>query len=150
MQDTPESTINSISEFLHAAGTQFRIVDMGRGYRELSAQTFVDIEYQKQPVPYPRQQHMWFGCIFWQSGQHYIWFLKLPLDERGLLNLLLASLLLEKVVQALGAQLENTSEKMVNLATTFYIYAEPKASCRLSRICQKILSNQPVNIWPRV
>ena len=111
MQDTPESTINSISEFLHAAGTQFRIVDMGRGYRELSAQTFVDIEYQKQPVPYPRQQHMWFGCIFWQSGQHYIWFLKLPLDERGLLNQAARNTFLEKVVQALGAQLENTERK---------------------------------------
>jgi hypothetical protein len=111
MQDTPESTINSISEFLHAAGTQFRIVDMGRGYRELSAQTFVDIEYQKQPVPFPRQQHMWFGCIFWQSGQHFIWFIKLPLDERGLLNQAARNSFLEKVIQALGAQLQNTVQQ---------------------------------------
>ena len=89
----------------------FALLIWGEVTRELSAQTFVDIEYQKQPVPYPRQQHMWFGCIFWQSGQHYIWFLKLPLDERGLLNQAARNTFLEKVVQALGAQLENTEPK---------------------------------------
>jgi hypothetical protein len=115
MQDTPSDTINSISEFLHAAGTQFRIIDMGRGFVEIPAQTFLDLEYQKLPAPSPRQQHMWFGCVFWQSSSHFIWFIKLPLDERGLLNLAARNTFLEKVVVALGAELENTERQQGQL-----------------------------------
>jgi hypothetical protein len=109
-----ESTINSICEFLHAAGSQFKIIDMGRGLRNLPEQTFLDIEYQRQAVPFPRQQHMWLGCIFWNpslSEQQFIWFLKLPLDERGLLNQAARNMFLEKVVEALGADLGLSAEK---------------------------------------
>ena len=109
-----EPTINSICEFLHAAGSQFTIIDMGRGLRALPEQTFLDIEYQRQAVPFPRQQHMWLGCIFWNpnlSEQQFIWFLKLPLDERGLLNQAARNMFLEKVVAALGADLGLSDEK---------------------------------------
>lgn len=109
-----EPTINSICEFLHAAGSQFKIIDMGRGLRTLTEQTFLEIEYQRQAVPFPRQQHMWLGCIFWNpnlSEQQFIWFLKLPLDERGLLNQAARNMFLEKVVEALGADLGLSEEK---------------------------------------
>lgn len=120
-----EPTINSICEFLHAAGSQFKIIDMGRGFRVLPEQTFLDIEYQRQAVPFPRQQHMWLGCIFWNpnlSEQQFIWFLKLPLDERGLLNQASRNVFLEKVVEALGADLGLSDEKNGELGNNPYTF----------------------------
>jgi hypothetical protein len=108
------NTINSIQEFLDASQSQYKFIDMGRGFRELTPEHFADIEHQRAPAPYPRQQHMWLGCIFWaeqRSAQHYIWFIKLPLDERGLLNQAARNMFLEKVVEALGAQLEHTEKQ---------------------------------------
>ncbi|WP_164084629.1 DUF3549 family protein [Alteromonas flava] len=79
-------SINSISEFLLHAGTDYRVFDMGRGIRTLDSQDFLDIENAQRPAPYPRQQHFWVGITYWNqqlSEQQYIWFLKLPLDEQG-------------------------------------------------------------------
>ena len=112
------NTINSIQEFLDASQSQYKFIDMGRGFRELTPEHFADIEQQRAPAPYPRQQHMWLGCIFWseqRSSQHYIWFIKLPLDERGLLNQAARNMFLEKVVEALGAQLEHTEKQQGQL-----------------------------------
>ncbi|MBT0585020.1 DUF3549 family protein [Alteromonas oceanisediminis] len=78
--------IGSISEFLIHAGTQYAIFDMGRCIRSLEPQTFLAIEQGELPAPYPRQRHAWFGIVYWNkplSEHRYIWFLKLPLDERG-------------------------------------------------------------------
>lgn len=119
------STINSIQEFLDASQSQYKFIDMGRGFRELTPEHFADIEQQRVPAPFPRQQHMWLGCIFWaaqRSTQHYIWFIKLPLDERGLLNQAARNLFLEKVVEALGAQLENTEKQQGQLGDNPYTF----------------------------
>lgn len=119
------NTINSIQEFLDASQSQYKFIDMGRGFREITPEQFADIEQQRAPAPYPRQQHMWLGCIFWaeqRSSQHYIWFIKLPLDERGLLNQAARNLFLEKVVNALGAQLEHTEKQQGQLGDNPYTF----------------------------
>ena len=103
------SQINTISEFLLHAGTNYRIFDLGRAIRPLPSQLFLDIELGKIPAPYPRQQHGWFGVVFFNPNQtknHYVWFIKLPLDEQGLVINAARQQFLQIVVEALGQQLE--------------------------------------------
>ncbi|WP_299074149.1 DUF3549 family protein [uncultured Paraglaciecola sp.] len=103
------STINTISEFLLQAGTDYRIFDMARGIRPIESQFFLDIESAIKPAPYPRQQHAWFGILFFNkqlSQEHYIWFVKLPLDEQGLVIGAARQQFLQIVIEALGQSLE--------------------------------------------
>jgi hypothetical protein len=103
------STINTISEFLLQAGTDFRVYDMARGIRQLESQLFLEIESAIVPAPYPRQQHAWFGILFFNkqmSHERYIWFLKLPLDEQGLVMGAARQQFLQIVVDALGQTLD--------------------------------------------
>jgi hypothetical protein len=103
------STINTISEFLLQAGTEKRVFDMARGIRPLDAQLFLDIESAILPAPYPRQQFAWFGILFFNkqmSQERYIWFVKLPLDEQGLVIGSARQQFLQIVVEALGQTLD--------------------------------------------
>lgn len=115
--------ISSISEFLIQAGTDYRIVDMGRAFRVLESQTFLDIENAKSAAPYPRQQQMWIGLVFWNktlSEQRYIWFLKLPLDEQGMLVSANRDHFLQTIVDALGTEfLENDDHELKDNPYTF-------------------------------
>ena len=80
--------ITTLSEFLHQSGAKYRVFDMGRRVVKLSPDEFVNFEWAKKPYPYPFQQTALFGVIFWNPAkpeQHYVWFLKFPLDEQGLL-----------------------------------------------------------------
>ncbi|MCU7554921.1 DUF3549 family protein [Alteromonas sp. ASW11-19] len=124
------STIESISEFLLHAGTNFQVLDLGRGIDELSAQAFLDIENGTVPAPKPRQQHAWFAIVFWNTqaaNQHYIWFLKLPLDEQGLLVTASRNHFLEIIVDALGSSLADDSEKAEKLPDNPYSFVPPQS-----------------------
>ena len=103
------SQINTISEFLLQAGTDYRVFDMARGIRAHGSQFFLDIESAAVPAPYPRQQHTWFGVLFFNqkmSHERYIWFVKLPLDEQGLVIGAARQQFLQIVVEALGRSLD--------------------------------------------
>lgn len=81
--------IFTLSEFLHESGAKYRVFDMGRRVTPLTPDEFVGFEWAKVPYPYPFKQAALFGVIFWNSAnpdQHYVWFLNLPLDEKGLLK----------------------------------------------------------------
>lgn len=58
------NSINSISEFLLHAGTEYIVFDMGRRLTALDNQAFLDIENGSTVAPFPRQQHAWFGIVF--------------------------------------------------------------------------------------
>tara|TARA_R110002153_G_scaffold132519_1_gene281517 strand:- start:633 stop:1658 length:1026 start_codon:yes stop_codon:yes gene_type:complete len=112
------SRINTISEFLLHGGTDYRVFDMGRAIRPQSSQTFLDFELTHIPAPYPRQQHAWFGIIFINKGlsqEHYIWFVKLPLDEQGKLISAARNQFLQIVVEALGAEMEKSKNAQAGL-----------------------------------
>ena len=107
------SQINTISEFLLQAGTDYRVFDMARGIRPLAPQTFLEIESARVPAPYPRQQHAWFGILFFNpkmSHERYIWFVKLPLDEQGLVINAARQQFLQLVVEALGQTLDKQNK----------------------------------------
>ncbi|MDX1573305.1 MAG: DUF3549 family protein [Methylophaga sp.] len=83
-----ENPITTLSAFLEHSGAKFRVFDMGRRVAKLSNKTFDQFERTHQPYPYPLQRHALFGVIFWdpqRPDNRYVWFLKLPLDEQGLL-----------------------------------------------------------------
>jgi hypothetical protein len=103
------SQINTISEFLRQAGTDYRVFDMARGIRQLESQLFLEIESATLPAPFTRQQHAWFGILFFDkkmSHERYIWFVKLPLDEQGLVIAAAQQQFLQLVVEALGQTLD--------------------------------------------
>ncbi len=80
--------ITTLSEFLKHSGARYRIFDMARRVAKISNEDFADIEKTNQPYPYPLQKTAHFGIIFWNpdlADKHYVWFLKFPLDEQGLM-----------------------------------------------------------------
>lgn len=119
------NNINTLSEFLLESGSQYRIFDMGRRVTPIDTSLFNDFEHVLTPYPYPLQQHAFVAVVFWNhqhllandksgnpaSNQHYVWFLKLPLDEKGLLEQASRSQFLDLVIQALGRSLEKTPNK---------------------------------------
>lgn len=100
-------TITTISELLTLSNSHYRIFDIGRKIDALSKEEFNDIELNYLPYPYPSQGHAFFAIVFWdERSQHpYIWFVKLPLDERGLLNQAARDHYVTIIVEALGNDL---------------------------------------------
>ncbi len=83
-----EKQITTLSEFLHHSGARYRVFDMGRRVTKLSPDQFVSFEWATKPYPLPFQRSALFGVIFWHpdaADKHYVWFLRFPLDEQGLL-----------------------------------------------------------------
>ena len=81
-------TISSISALLNLSDSQYRIFDIGRRVDKISKEQFEKIEAAELPYPFPTQGHALLAIAFWQkrSSSPYLWFIKIPLDERGLLN----------------------------------------------------------------
>ena len=80
--------ITTLSEFLHHSGAKYSVFDMGRRVTKLCSDQFFNFESARQAYPYPLQKSALFGVIFWSQtlpDKHYVWFLKFPLDEQGLL-----------------------------------------------------------------
>ncbi|GAB4289065.1 MAG: DUF3549 family protein [Methylophaga sp.] len=83
-----EQQITTLSDFLHRSGARYRVFDLGRRVTKLSQEQFVSFERAELPYPMPFQRSALFGVIFWHpdaSDKQYVWFLRLPLDEQGLL-----------------------------------------------------------------
>lgn len=117
-------SIHSLSEFLLHAGTDYRIFDLGRGVYPVASQTFLDFENGKVCPPRPRQQHAWYAVVFWQTNpqaQRYIWFVKFPLDEQGLLIQASRNHFLQIIVDALGNQIagEQSNNELPDNPYTF-------------------------------
>jgi hypothetical protein len=101
------TTISSISELLTLSNCQFRIFDLGRKIDKLSKDLFNKIELNQLPYPSPFQGHAHLAIAFWQkeSPQPFLWFVKLPLDERGLLNQGARNHFVAIIAEALGTDL---------------------------------------------
>lgn len=106
----------------------------------MTAQQFLDCETQQAHPQNPRLQHAWFGLLFWNkqlSNQHYIWFVKLPLDEQGLIVAATRNHFLQIIVDALGQELELAEQKGGQLPDNPYTFtpaqqqlADFNAMCR--------------------
>ncbi|GAA0784307.1 MULTISPECIES: DUF3549 family protein [Pseudomonadati] len=95
--------ITTLSQFLATANTQFQIYDLGRRVQNIDMMAFHQIESLVSPYPYPIQGHALFAIVFWQESQQpFIWFIKLPLDEQGLLSPAPRQQFIKMILEALG------------------------------------------------
>ncbi|WP_310597194.1 DUF3549 family protein [Aeromonas aquatica] len=138
------SDINTLTEFLTQADTQFQLFDMGRQVRPLASDLFTRIEQQQEPYPWPLQQHAWLGVHFFQpsDAKHYLWFLKFALDERGLLMGAGPKHFMDQVIETLGYKLtgELDEEKAGRLADNPYTFrpAEAKMASLHAKLARQL------------
>lgn len=120
--------INTLTDFLKQAQCQFRIYDLGRKVTKISNSAFQKIAENSLPYPYPIQQHAYIALTFWQVNKmqqdHFIWFLKLPLDEQGLLKIPAQTSFIKMVMEAMGENLTaDMSDKLQErLASNPFIF----------------------------
>ena len=81
---------NSITllEFLEQAGATVRAYDIGRRIGALGRRQFLAFENADAPYPLPMQRKAWFALVQLPAAtpsDPVIWFLRLDLDEQGLL-----------------------------------------------------------------
>lgn len=128
------STIDTISDLLAISNSQYRIYDIGRKVSKISKSQFSKIELNQIPYPYPFQNHAFIAVAFWQkqSTEPYIWFVKIPLDERGLLNQGARNHFIGIIVEALGSDLTvdptTKQEELLNANPYHYTPAGYKLS----------------------
>ncbi|MGF1760554.1 DUF3549 family protein [Photobacterium sagamiensis] len=118
-------TFHTLTQLLDNAGCQYKIFDLGRRVSEIDTEQFKAVEENRQPYPWPLQQHAHLSISFWQNGNPpWIWFLRLPLDERGLLKQAAVGDFIKYVIEAMGATLnaEPTEEEQQKLATNPYTF----------------------------
>ena len=99
--------INTLTDFLEQSQCQFRIYDLGRKVTKISNSDFKKFEHNQQPYPYPIQQHAFMAITFWQVNrqEHFIWFLKMPIDEQGFMSIPAQTSFIKMVVDAMGKDL---------------------------------------------
>ena len=104
----------TICEFLLQSGAQIQFYDMGRRLVEISNEDMLAIERQQMPYPQPFLRSAWLGVLFYyndddadsqsETSNHQIWFLKFPLDEKGLLSQDARNDFLRRILETLAEQ----------------------------------------------
>lgn len=123
--------MNTLTDFLQSSQCQCRIYDLGRKVTNIANSDFKKIEHNEQPYPYPIQQHAFLAITFWQLAKqtgnqqdHFIWFLKMPLDEQGFLKITAQTSFIKMVVEAMGKDLTAEIDKALqeSLASNPFIF----------------------------
>ncbi|MBC3764900.1 DUF3549 family protein [Neptunicella marina] len=139
--------MTTISEFLLQAGTQFWAFDLSRGIQLLPSQQFLEIESGIIAHPSPRQQHAWFAIVFnnkMLTAQHYIWFVKLPLDEIGKVQDAARSQFLQIIVEALGRDMQQGENGSADLPENpFSFVPNQQQMADFNSLCRKTLIQPP-------
>lgn len=134
------SHIATISELLQKSDSQYRIFDISRRIEKLSKDQFEKIELNQLPYPTPSQGHAFIAIAFWQkkSIEPYLWVVKFPLDERGLLNQGARNHFVAIIVEALGSDLtaDPTKKQEELLKNNPYIFTP--AQYKLAALNSKI------------
>lgn len=119
------SSFGTLSEFLLQAGTEYFVIDLSRTRNVIDNQLFFDYETNKLPYATPRQGNAWLCVVFWNkqmNQEHYMWFLKLPIDEQSLLQQAARDQFLHIVTEALGQQLQNVDQKQAQLPDNPFVF----------------------------
>lgn len=103
MSANAESALpTSITELLRTSGAALRVFDMGRRISKLSQDQFRRIEDSRLPYPTPFQHLAWLALLIWnpkRKQENAVWFLRLPLDEQGLVAPAARDDLLKRLIQ---------------------------------------------------
>lgn len=112
----------TICDFLEQGGAEVNFFDMGRRVVEIPLDIMRHFEAAEMPYPQPFLQSAWLGILFRYpdndaNGQaatgsaHNIWFVKLPLDEQGLLQQAARDDFLRHVIKQLDETLNKALDK---------------------------------------
>ncbi|GAA0788364.1 DUF3549 family protein [Marinobacterium sediminicola] len=98
-----ENTLpDSLTELLRSTGAALRVFDMGRRISKMPLERFRRIEDSQLPYPTPFQHLAWLAVLIWnprKRDENAVWFLRLPLDEQGLVAPAARDDLLKRLVQ---------------------------------------------------
>lgn len=142
--------ITSLSDLLQQSNANYRVYDLGRRVTPLGNDVFADVEAQRQPYPTPLQHHACFAICFWeQPDQPFMWLLKMPLDERGLLDVAVRDQFCENVVTLLGQQITHTltDEQQQQLQQSAALYSPPPEKLAALNARVKVDLEQPPSIY---
>jgi hypothetical protein len=119
--------ISTFTDFLEQSQCQYRIYDLGRKVAKICNSDFKKISHNEQAYPYPIQQQAFIAITFWQVGKqqsHFIWFLKMPIDEQGFLKITAQTSFIKMVVEAMGKNLTAEIDKVMqeSLASNPFIF----------------------------
>ncbi|MFY8272687.1 DUF3549 family protein [Pseudoalteromonas sp. SSDWG2] len=126
------ANIATLAQLLDAAGTTWRVYDIGRRVQKIDKATFAQIESTQKPYPYPQAQHALMAIQFWDpkaSAEPYVWFLKMPLDEQSKLVAASRDHFANMVLEAIGTQLTGNDEQQGQLDNNPYVFT-PNANKR--------------------
>jgi hypothetical protein len=118
----------TICDFLEQGGAQVSFFDMGRRVVEIPLDVMRSFESAETPYPQPFLQHAWLGIVFQypnsiadsqatSTNPHNIWFVKLPLDEQGLLQQAARDDFLRHILKSLDETLKNSNDKTLQQQT---------------------------------
>lgn len=117
--------IQTLTQLLTNSECEYKIFDLGRRILPISNALFSNVEQSQQAYPYPLQRHAHLAIAYWNAEkQPWIWFLKFPLDERGLFKQSDIGNFIKYVVEAMGTRLANNldesqQQKLANNPYTF-------------------------------
>lgn len=97
----------TLLQFLEQSGLSVHVYDIGRRIGQLSHDDFQGFEDGVLPYPRPMQRKAWFALVQLsetQADQPVIWFLRLDLDEQGLLVQAERDYLLSRLLESAQAQ----------------------------------------------
>jgi len=100
--NTETALPDSITELLRTSGAALRVFDMGRRISKLSQDQFRRIEDSQLAYPTPFQHLAWLALLIWnpkRKQENAVWFLRLPLDEQGLIAPAARDDLLNRLIQ---------------------------------------------------
>lgn len=105
--------LSTIGQFFTAMEVEYRVYDFGHRVQEISSETFRQFEEQLCAYPSPYLSHAWLGFLFWHKDnitEPLIWFIKLPIDEQGLLDTPQRDLFLQQLLMAAGQNLQGANK----------------------------------------
>lgn len=109
----PKST--TLLEFLEDTGARVRVYDLGRRVSELDRETMLGFEKAAAPYPLPMQRKAWLALVQLiddRSGEPVIWFLRLDLDEQGLLVQAERDYLLSRLLESAQASVDGADPQV--------------------------------------
>jgi|UPI00068C63D7 hypothetical protein len=145
-RDASLMSISTLSELLEQGQSAFVCYDLGRRIQSIDAATFRAIEQQQAPYPYPVQGHACFAVVFWpqladQRQEPYLWFLKFPVDERGLLEQAQVLQFVTSVLTLLGNQithaLDDAQQQQLQQSPFLFTPAEEKRAALHAQLSQR-------------
>ncbi|KJZ14270.1 MAG: DUF3549 family protein [Marinomonas sp.] len=86
------NNIESLTDLFELVGCKASFYDIGRHVSKITPAQVIQFDKKQQPYPYAFKQQAWLAILLHplkaeQNAEPVIWFIRLPIDEKGSLNL---------------------------------------------------------------